>query len=90
MPPFGKSFELGFAAPALLFLLSTEAELLDDGEEDEDAEAGKETFITLLGLDGAKARARELVDAAVARLDLFGERAFLLRDVAHYVIERRS
>lgn len=55
-----------------------------------DAEAGKETFITLLGLDGAKARARELVDAAVARLDLFGERAFLLRDVAHYVIERRS
>jgi farnesyl diphosphate synthase len=55
-----------------------------------DAEAGKETFITLLGLDGAKQRAAELVHNAVARLDLFGERAFLLKDVAAYVIERRS
>lgn len=55
-----------------------------------DAEAGKETFITLLGLDGAKKRAADLIHNATARLDLFGERAFLLRDVAAYVIERRS
>jgi farnesyl diphosphate synthase len=55
-----------------------------------DAEAGKETFISLMGLEGARARARELVQNAVARLDLFGERAFLLREVAAYVIDRRS
>lgn len=55
-----------------------------------DAEAGKETFITLMGLEGARERAAELVHNATARLDLFGERAFLLRDVAAYVIERRS
>ncbi|ANK80605.1 MAG: farnesyl-diphosphate synthase [Rhizobiales bacterium NRL2] len=55
-----------------------------------DAEAGKETFITLMGPEGARKRAEELVEHAVARLDLFGERAFLLREVARYVIDRRS
>ncbi|PJK30053.1 polyprenyl synthetase family protein [Minwuia thermotolerans] len=55
-----------------------------------DAEAGKETFITLMGPEGARKRAEELVAHAVARLDLFGERAFLLREVARYVIDRRS
>lgn len=55
-----------------------------------DADAGKATFITILGLDGARNTAAELVEKAVARLDLFGEKAFLLRDIARYIIERRS
>ena len=55
-----------------------------------DAEAGKATFISLLGVEGARNRAAELVDSAVARLDLFGQNAFLLKDIARFMIERRS
>jgi len=55
-----------------------------------DADAGKATFISLLGVEGARNRASELVETAVARLDLFGQSAFLLRDIARYMIERRS
>lgn len=55
-----------------------------------DADAGKATFITILGLEGARNTAAELIEKAVARLDLFGEKAFLLRDIARYIIERRS
>jgi len=54
-----------------------------------DAGAGKETFITLLGLDGARQRAADLVQSARERLSLFGSDARLLKDVADYVINRR-
>ncbi len=53
-----------------------------------DAAAGKATFVSLLGIDGARSRARELALQAVEHLDLFGEEADLLRDVAHFVVER--
>jgi len=53
-----------------------------------DAEAGKATFVSLLGLDGAKARARALVTQANDALAPYGERAQTLRDLAHYIIER--
>ena len=53
-----------------------------------DADAGKETFVTLMGLDRAKAQAELLVGQAVAHLAGFGEEAALLRAIAHYIIER--
>lgn len=53
-----------------------------------DAEAGKATFVSLLGLDGAKARAHELVEQANAALAPYGERAQTLRDLAHYIVSR--
>jgi farnesyl diphosphate synthase len=53
-----------------------------------DAAAGKATFVSLLGIDGARVRARDLALQAVEHLDLFGMEADLLRDVAHFVIER--
>ncbi len=55
-----------------------------------DAEAGKATFIDLLGLNGAKARARELVDEAVAGLAPYGDKAALLADAARFIIERKK
>lgn len=55
-----------------------------------DAAAGKATFVGLLGADGARIRAEELVADAVARLEPFGERAELLRDVARYIIDRKN
>lgn len=55
-----------------------------------DARAGKATFVSLLGLDAAKARAAELVDQACAALDGYGTRAQTLKDAARFVIARES
>ncbi len=53
-----------------------------------DAEAGKATFVSLLGLDGAKARARALVGDAMDALTPYDARADRLRDAARFVISR--
>ncbi len=55
-----------------------------------DAQAGKATFVSLLGLDGAKARARDLVAQASAALDPYGREGDLLRDAAQFVIARQT
>ena len=55
-----------------------------------DTEAGKATFVSLLGLDGAKARARELVNDACDALDIYGDQAATLREAACFVISRDS
>ncbi|MCV6586158.1 MAG: polyprenyl synthetase family protein [Marinibacterium sp.] len=55
-----------------------------------DADAGKATFVSLLGLDGARARASDLVDQACAALDGFGSGATVLKDAARFVISRDS
>lgn len=55
-----------------------------------DADAGKATFVSLLGLDGAKARARALVDEAEAALRPYGTGAANLIDAARFVISRES
>jgi farnesyl diphosphate synthase len=53
-----------------------------------DEAAGKATFVSLLGLEAAKARAAELVEEANAALAPFGNRAETLRDAARFVISR--
>jgi farnesyl diphosphate synthase len=55
-----------------------------------DAGAGKATFVSLLGLDGARARAAELVHEAEAALDPYGAGAINLRAAARFVVERQS
>ncbi len=55
-----------------------------------DADAGKATFVSLMGLDGAKARARDLVEDACAALDMYGNDAETLREAARFVIARDS
>jgi farnesyl diphosphate synthase len=53
-----------------------------------DAEAGKATFVSLLGLAGARARAAELVAEAEAALAGYGNGAANLIAAAHFVIAR--
>lgn len=53
-----------------------------------DADAGKATFVSLLGLDGARSRARGLVAEAEAALAPYGGRADPLREAARFVISR--
>lgn len=53
-----------------------------------DAEAGKETFVSLLGPDRARDQARMLVEQAISHLAQHGKEADLLRSVARYIIAR--
>ena len=55
-----------------------------------DKGAGKATFIDLLGLDGARLKARQLVDEACLALDRFGPAAETLRQAARFIVERRN
>ena len=55
-----------------------------------DAIAGKATFVSLLGLDGARNRAAELVRAAEDALSVYGEDAETLRQAARFVISREN
>lgn len=50
----------------------------------------KPTYPALLGLDAAKAYALDLRDQALAALEGFGEGAEPLRQLARYIVERRS
>lgn len=53
-----------------------------------DEAAGKATFVSLLGLDGAKRRASELVSEACDALDVYKDEAETLREAARFVIAR--
>ena len=53
-----------------------------------DADAGKATFVSLLGMEGAKARARDLVVQASDALSPYGEAADNLKAAARFVIDR--
>lgn len=53
-----------------------------------DEAAGKQTFVSLLGVDRARSQARLLVDQAIALLGSHGEEAELLRAIARFIVDR--
>ena len=55
-----------------------------------DAAAHKATFVSLLGVEGARTRLAALVAEAEAALAPFGEDAAVLKTAAHFVANRRS
>ena len=55
-----------------------------------DAEAGKATFVSLLGLDEAKRRADALVTEACDALSVYQGKADILRDAARFVVTRKT
>lgn len=55
-----------------------------------DAALGKTTFVTQLGIDGAKKRVRDLLAKADEALSVFGPRGDVLRAAAHFVANRKS
>jgi farnesyl diphosphate synthase len=87
---------LGSYATALGLAFQIADDILDiEGDADKagkrlrkDAGAGKATFVSLLGMDGAKKRARALVAEAGAALQPYGARAETLVAAAEFVIAR--
>lgn len=53
-----------------------------------DAEAGKQTFVGLLGAERAREQAQILVEQAIAHLAAHGQEADVLRALARFVVER--
>ncbi|MDA9911164.1 polyprenyl synthetase family protein [Amylibacter sp.] len=54
-----------------------------------DVSAGKATFVSLLGIEGAKLRAKELIEEAIEALSDYGDKAEPMRQVAKFIIERK-
>jgi farnesyl diphosphate synthase len=54
-----------------------------------DRVVGKATFVSLLGLERARDQASLLADQAGRHLDMFGDRAELLKQAARFVVDRR-
>ncbi|SCW52251.1 farnesyl diphosphate synthase [Sphingobium faniae] len=95
IPPDGRTGLHGYARDiGLAFqiaddLLDVEGDPATAGKATgKDAAAGKETFVSLLGVERAREQARLLVDQAKAHLHGFGARADLLRAIADYIVER--
>jgi farnesyl diphosphate synthase len=95
VPPAGRTGLRGYAHDiGLAFQIADD--LLDaEGDEEavgkalrKDEAAGKETFLSLMGAERARAQAAMLVDQAVAHLHAYGEEADLLREVARYILSR--
>lgn len=55
-----------------------------------DQRHNKPTYVTLLGLEGAQAKARELHDHALTALQEFGSEADILRDLSAYIVARNT
>lgn len=80
---------LGLAFQIADDILDVEGDATKAGKRlQKDADAGKATFVSLLGLEGAKTRARALVNEAETALDQYGDRANTLKQLARFVIAR--
>ncbi|MDB5489718.1 MAG: farnesyl-diphosphate synthase, partial [Reyranella sp.] len=55
-----------------------------------DAAAGKATFVSILGVERARAQAGMLARQAAAHLEPFGEAADLLKQATDFVVARRT
>jgi farnesyl diphosphate synthase len=85
----GYARDVGLAFQIADDLLDVEGEEAKTGKRvGKDGEAGKETFVSLLGAERARQQARLLVDQALEHLQTFGSEADLLRAIARFAVER--
>jgi farnesyl diphosphate synthase len=56
----------------------------------QDAALGKTTFVTQLGIEGAKQRVRDLLARGDSALSIFGEKGDVLRATSRFVAERKN
>jgi len=83
------SRDIGLAFQIADDLLDVEGDIAKAGKAlRKDNEQGKQTFVTLLGVDRAREQARMLVDQAIQRLASHGAEADILRALARFIVER--
>ncbi len=87
----GYAHDLGLAFQIADDLLDVEGAAGVTGKPvGQDAAAGKATFVSILGVERARAQASVLVHQAVTHLEPFENRADLLRQAARFVVDRRT
>ncbi len=85
----GYARDLGLAFQIADDLLDVEGDPARAGKAvRKDAAAGKSTFVSLLGVQRARAQAGMLIDQAIHHLNDFGPEADTLRAIARFAIER--
>ncbi|MCC5629139.1 polyprenyl synthetase family protein [Nostoc sphaeroides CHAB 2801] len=72
----------------ILDITSTQEQLGKTAGKDQKAQ--KVTYPSLWGLEESRSKAQELVQAACAELEPFGERAKSLQAIAHFIISRNN
>ena len=83
--------DLGLAFQIVDDLLDVEGTEAETGKSvGRDAEAGKSTFVSILGQDRARSQAAMLAVQAKAHLEIFDGRADILKAVADFVVARRT
>lgn len=86
---FGEDIGLAFQiADDVLDATATTAQLGKTAGRD--VSLNKSTYVSFLGVDGARNEARRLAERAVARLDSAGVRPTALASLAHYIVQRQS
>ena len=85
----GYAHDLGLAFQIADDLLDVEGEEAKTGKRvGKDEDAGKATFVSLLGIERSRAQAAMLVDQAIGHLHAYGEEADPLREIARFALAR--